>query len=173
MASRNDQTASFMLRFTQNIFKDESGSDQVQWRGKISHVQGGEQQSFSEVTEAIDFIQTKLTDLTKKATKGKTKEEQEGILSKSFDIWKKLSATGAKMAINTMKDPIKGVAQIQEQIQGQFSQVSEDISNRLEIDEWRGASKSDVKTVIESLNAVTTQLAELHKKVDHLSQNNK
>ena len=167
MAKNADQTASFMVRFTQKIFEDDKGESQVQWRGKISHVQGGDQTNFAEFSEAIDFIKDKLSSLTREATKDKSIEEQEGILGKSLDIWKKLSATGAKMAIETIKDPRKGVAQIQEQM----AQVGEDISQRLEIDEWRGASKSDFKTIMNSLIQLNRNVESLHQKVEDLAKN--
>jgi len=165
MAKRNDQTASFMVRFNQKIYQDAEGQDQVQWRGKISHVQGGDQTNFAEFSEAITFIQGKLSGLTKQATEDRTPEEQEGILAKSFDMWKKISTTGAKMAIETIKDPRKGVAQIQEQI----SQVGEGLGQKLEIDEWRGASKSDLQAVLKRLESVSTDLQALHAKVDAIT----
>ena len=158
-----------MVRFTQKIYEDAKGMPQVQWRGKISHVQRGDQENFVEFTDAINFIKSRLSDLTKKATEDKSPEEQESILSRSLDIWKKISTSSAKMAIETIRDPRKGVAQIQEQI----SQVGEDIGHRLEIDEWRGATKSDFKSIMETLNKVTTELAVLNKKVDKLSKTKK
>lgn len=173
MAQKNDQTASFMMRFTQKIYEDSDGAAQVQWKGKISHVQGGDYQNFVEASDAIDFIKEKLSTLTQKAAAGKSKAEQESILARSFDIWKKLSSTGAKMAMETIKDPLKGVSQFQEQIQEQMAQVSEDIGSRIEIDEWRGASKSDFKNIMESLDKVTSELSDLHKKVDLLSKKKK
>jgi len=133
------------------------------------NVQGGDQENFSEFTDAIDFIKDKLSDLTQKATQDKTPEEQEGILTKSFDIWKKLSTTGAKMAMETIKDPRKGVAQLQEQM----AQVGEDIGQKLEIDEWRRASKSDFKHIMESLQKVTSDIAALHDKVDAITTKKK
>ena len=166
MAKNPDQTASFMVRFTQKIYDDSEGNSQVQWRGKISHVQGGDQESFVEFTDAVSFIQSKLSDLTKKATSDRTPEEQEGILAKSLDIWKKISTTGAKMAIETIKDPRKGVAQLQEQI----SQVGEDISQRIEIDEWRGATKSDFRNIMESLRMMQNEIRSLHEKVDQIQK---
>ena len=48
MSPKKDETASFMLRFTQKIFNSESGEPQVQWRGNIRHVQGGEEKRFSD-----------------------------------------------------------------------------------------------------------------------------
>ena len=165
MAKSADQTASFMVRFTQKIFEDSDGKSQVQWRGKISHVQDGDQENFVEFSDAVDFIQRKLAVLTKNATKDRSPEEQEGILTKSFDIWKKISTTGAKMAIETIKDPRKGVAQLQEQI----SQVGEDISQRIEIDEWRGATKSDFRNVMDALNEMRTEISRLHEKMDQMN----
>ena len=37
MAVKKDETASFMLRFTQKIFQNEDGESQVQWRGTVSY----------------------------------------------------------------------------------------------------------------------------------------
>jgi len=62
--AKGDQTASFLLRFTQKIFEDEKGESNVQWRGKVSHVQGNDIKNFSELTDAMDFIQEKLSQLT-------------------------------------------------------------------------------------------------------------
>ena len=165
MTKRNDQTASFMVRFNQKIYQDTEGLDQVQWRGKISHVQGGDQSNFSEFSEVISFIQDKLSGLTKQATEDRTPEEQEGILTKSLDMWKKLSTTGAKMAIETIKDPRRGVAQIQEQI----SQVGEELGSKIEIDNIRSASKADLQTVLKRLEEVSADLRSLHSKVDAIN----
>lgn len=165
MAQRKDGTASFMVRFNQKIYQDSEGQDQVQWRGKISHVQGGDQTNFVEFADAISFIQQKLSGLTKQATKGRSPEEQEGILTKSLDMWKKLSTTGAKMAIETIKDPRKGVAQIQEQI----TQVGEEIGSKLEIDNIRSASKSDLQAVLSRLDEVSAEIRSLHDKVDAIT----
>lgn len=165
MTKRNDQTASFMVRFNQKIYQDNEGLDQVQWRGKISHVQGGDQSNFSEFSEVISFIQDKLSGLTKQATEDRTPEEQEGILTKSLDMWKKLSTTGAKMAIETIKDPRRGVAQIQEQI----SQVGEELGSKIEMDNIRSASKADLQTVLKRLEEVSADLRSLHSKVDAIN----
>ena len=160
MAKSN--TASFMLRFTQKLYNDETGESNVQWRGKISHVQGGEEKNFSEVQEAINFIQDKLANLTLKTTAGKTKEEQEGILAKSFDIWKKMAISTPKMLIDAIKDPKSQVAHIKDQI----TDVGEEIGQKLEIDSWRAASKSDLKNVMDKLEKLTNKVSEISDKLD-------
>lgn len=169
MASNNKQTASFMVRFNQSIY-EEAGEANVQWRGKISHVQDGDAMGFTDMSEAMSFIQDKLTKLTKDATADKSEEEQEGILEKSLDIWNKVKATGPKLLIETLKDPKKQVSQIQDQIQDQISHVSSEISSKVELDQWRAASKSDFKSIQDQISALTATVAALTEKIDQIAK---
>ncbi len=169
MTKKADETASFMVRFTQKIYED-NGEPNVQWRGKISHIQGGDQKSFVDFDKAIVFMQEKLAELTREATQDKTPEEQDGILNKSFDIWKKMTKVGPKLIIDTIKDPKKQVAQLQDQIQDQISQVSDEISSKVEIDQWRAASRSDFRKLMDTVNQLSKDVASLNQKVDKLSK---
>ena len=142
MAQQKKDTASFVLRFTQKVFQDEQGEHDVQWRGKIEHVQGGEELRFANVEEALTFIQGKLRDLTIQATEDKTPEEQQGILSKSFELWRRMAKDAPKMVRETIKDPMKQVAQIQSQIQEVGDTIGQRINERIDkasndLDEWR------------------------------------
>ena len=78
MATKKDETASFVLRFTQKIFQNEEGEPQIQWRGNMRHVQTGDEKNFSKFDEVVTFIQSSLTDLTVQATEHKSPEEQKG-----------------------------------------------------------------------------------------------
>ena len=166
MSVKKEETASFMLRFNQKIFNTESGDPQVQWRGNIRHVQGGDEQRFSDFEEVVEFIQSKLADLTLLAMEDKSPEEQKGILSKSFDLWKKMAFEGPKMVMETIKDPKKQVAQFQDQMH----QVRDEISQKLEIDSWLRASKADYKQVMEKLEALSGELSDINRKIDALSK---
>ncbi|MEM6631315.1 MAG: hypothetical protein AAF694_16660 [Bacteroidota bacterium] len=172
MASKKDETASFMLRFTQKIFNNESGEPQIQWRGNIRHVQGGEEKRFSNFDEALGFIQSKLADLTILAMENKPIEEQKGILSKSFDIWKKMAFDGPRIVMETIKDPQKQVAQLQDQLQDQLEQVKGGLSQKLEISSWLAASKADYQQIMQLLGQLSNDIAALNEKVDQLSQKN-
>ncbi|NKI31511.1 hypothetical protein [Croceivirga thetidis] len=167
MAKKAAQTASFMVRFTQKIY-DENGESEVQWRGNVSHVQGGEDLNFSDFKQAVDFIQQHLADLTMEATTDRTSEEQENILTKSFSLFKSVAATGPKMLKETLKDPRKQVANLQEQL----SEYGEELMEKVPIDQWRNASKSDFKIMQDSLSKLTKSVAELTKKVDAMNQAN-
>jgi len=167
MPNKTNQTASFMVRFSQQIF-EEKGEANVQWRGRVSHVQDGEQMNFADFNEAIAFMQEKLAALTMKATQDKSPEEQDGILNKSFYIWKKMAQTGPKILMDAIKDPKKQVAQIQ----GQMQEISEDISSRVEteVNQWRAASKNDFKEMQASLEEMHKQIKKLNKKIDKLKK---
>ncbi len=173
MAPKKDETASFMLRFTQKVFNNESGEPQVQWRGNIRHVQGGEERRFSNFDEAVAFIQSKLADLTFQAMEDKPIEEQKGILSKSFDLWKKMAFDAPRMMVETIKDPKKQVAQLQGQIQDQIEQVKGGLAEKLEINSWLSASKGDYQQIMQMLGMLSNDIADLNEKVDRLSKKGK
>ena len=174
---KKEETASFVLRFTQKIFQDSDGKPGVQWRGHIRHVQGGEEKRFSEFEDVASFIQTKLADLTIQAMEDKSPEEQKGILSKSFDLWKKMAFEAPKLVVDTLKDPKKQVAQFQNQINQVGEVISQKIEERvgqsLEIDEWRAASKNDCNNLVEMMGKMANSIEALSAKVEELSNNQK
>lgn len=173
MTNKLDQTASFVVRFTQQIYKDEQGQSDVQWKGKISHVQSDDEKRFSDVGDALVFIQSKLSAMTKSSTIDRTAEEQQGILKKSLRIWKKVSKNYPKYVLDAIKDPKAQVEHFQEQLQEGFQQVSEGISERLELNEWQPASKSDYQSMMEMMTTLTAQVSTLSKKVDSLAKKSK
>jgi len=174
MANKKEETASFVLRFTQKIFQSEEGEPQVQWRGNIRHVQGGEEKRFSEFDDAVTFIREKLADLTIVAMEDKTPEEQKGILAKSFDMWKKMALSGPQIVLETIKDPKKQFEQVQSQLhqasETLSQRVEETIAQRLPIDEWRASSKSDYKNLVGLIESLAKEVESLNKKVDKLSK---
>jgi len=165
MSKKAAQTASFMVRFTQKIY-DENGESKVQWRGNVSHVQGDEDLNFTDFNDAVGFIQEHLANLTREATNDRTTEEQENILTKSFSLFKSVAATGPKILKETLKDPRKQVANIQDQISG----YGEELLEKVPLDQWRNASKSDFKEMQEALDKLTRSVSDLSKKVDTLQQ---
>ena len=177
MAIKKDETPSFMLRFTQKIFKNKEGESQVQWRGNIRHVQGGDEKRFSEFDDAVNFIQGKLAEMTIQQMEDKSPEEQKGILSKSFTLWKKMALSGPKMVMETIKDPKKQVEQIQSQIQDQVEAIQHKVETRIaqnvDVDEWRGVSKSDHKSMMDLLAKMSKEISTLNKRVNKISKKEK
>jgi uncharacterized protein (DUF885 family) len=171
MAIKKDEIASFVMRFTQKIYQVEDGNDHhVQWRGNIRHVQSGDEKRFVAYEDAAGFVKEKLATMTMQAVEDKTPEEQKGILSKSFDLWKKVATTTPKLVLESIKDPKKQVAQIQEQLQEQLNQAGEAIGQKLEIDDWRSSSKNDYKNIVKILEQLAAEVTTLTQKVDALSK---
>ncbi|MEX1018348.1 MAG: hypothetical protein WDZ49_01740 [Litorilinea sp.] len=52
--------ASFVLRFKQQVRHDADGAPHVEWRGHIRHVQHDAEMCFTELHEAIEFMQDVL-----------------------------------------------------------------------------------------------------------------
>jgi uncharacterized protein YukE len=169
MSKTTAQTTSFMMRFTQKIYDNEQGEPTVQWRGRVSHVQSGDQTSFSEFHEAVSFVQKKLAEQTILAIEDKSPEEKEGLISKSFDLWKRMTLDYPKLVLEVIKDPKRQVAQIQDQI----SQVGDELGQKIEIDSWRSATKADFKDLQKQLDSMSNELLSLHKKLDQLTKSKK
>jgi len=168
MSNKQKETTSFVIRFTQKLYQDDQDETQIQWRGNIRHVQGGEEKRFSDFSKAMQFIQTKLADLTLESLEDKPAEEQKGILSKSFDLWKKVALDAPKLVIQTIKDPMAQVEQIQNQVKDVIDQNIEP-----EINQWRSASKTDFQELMAAVNNIAVEVKDLKKKVDKLSDKKK
>ena len=161
--SKKAETASFMMRFTQDIY-EEDGESKVRWKGNLSHIQSGEDINFSDFKDAVDFIHQHLASMTIGATSDKSTEEQENILKKSLSIFKTVAATAPVLLKETLKDPRKHVANLQESI----SEYGEGLLEKVPIDEWRSASKSDFQSIQETLADLTKSVASLHEKMEAL-----
>ncbi len=168
MSKNNEQNASFMVRFNQKIF-EENGEAKVQWRGKITHVQDGEDKRFTNFNDALVFMQKKLAEVTEHATRHESSEKQDNIIEKSFSMWKTLKDVGPKMLKDTIKDPKKQFANFQEQLQDQMFTIGEEISEKVQIDQWRNASRSDFNQIQNQITELSNQVTTLSKKIDQLN----
>lgn len=166
MNKKQEQTASFMVRFQQEIF-EENGESKVQWKGKISHIQDGDEKRFADFKDALQFMQKKLNALTEEATKNQPQEEQENILQKSLSMWKTIKDVGPKVLKETLKDPKKQLHNLQDQLQDQITTIGEEISEKVQIDQWKNASKSDFHKVQQQIEDLTAEIKKLSKKIDN------
>lgn len=169
MAKKQEQNASFMVRFNQQIF-EENGEDKVQWRGKVTHVQDGDEKRFSDFNVALTFMQQKLAELTEKATKHETQDKQENIIEKSLSMWKTIKDVGPKVIKDTLKDPKKQFSQFQDQLQDQIATIGDEISEKVQIDQWRNASKSDFQQIQNKIENLSSQIQKLSKKIDSINK---
>ena len=169
MTKNKDQNASFMVRFNQQIF-EENGDSKVQWRGKITHVQDGDEKRFTDFNDALTFMQNKLAELTEEATKHEPQEKQESIIDKSLSMWKTIKDVGPQIIKDTIKDPKKQLSNLQDEIQDKISTFGEEISEKVQIDEWRNASRSDFNKIQNQIESLSTQIQKLAIKIDTIKK---
>ena len=169
MNKKQEQNASFMVRFNQQIF-EENEEAKIQWRGKITHVQDGEEKRFSDFNDALVFMQNKLASLTEEATKHESSEKQESILDKSLSMWKTIKDVGPKVIRDTLKDPKKQLSHLQDEIQDKITIIGDEISEKVQINEWRNASRSDFNKIQNQIESLSTEIKKLSKELDTLNK---
>lgn len=169
MTKKQEQNASFMVRFQQRIF-EENGDSKIQWRGKITHVQDGDEKRFSDFNDALTFMQNKLAELTEEATKHEPQEKQESILDKSLSMWKTIKDVGPKVLRDTIKDPKKQLSHLQDEIQDKITTIGEEISDKVHIDEWRNASRSDFNKIQNQIESLAKEIKKLSTKMDTIKK---
>lgn len=171
MSAKKDETASFVVRFNQKVLKDDAGDPKIQWRGNIRHVQGGDEKRFSEFEDLLAFMQEKLASLALDGTDDPSVKDRKDDLSSSFDRWRQMAQTTPKKLIETILDPKKQIAEIQGRVQEVNENIKQNISEvtqSVEIDKWRSASKSDFKKMMEQMDVLSKAVQDLHTKVDQL-----
>ena len=169
MTKKQEQNASFIVRFNQRIF-EENGDSKIQWRGKVTHVQDGDEKRFSDFNDALTFMQNKLAELTEEATKHETSEKQESILDKSLSMWKTIKDVGPQIIKDTLKDPKKQLSHLQDEIQDKISTFGEEISEKVQIDEWRNASRSDFNKIQNQIESLSKEIKKLSTKMDTITK---
>lgn len=166
------ETASFVLRFTQDLWHDQQGEPRVEWRGQVSRVQDGVELRFTDLVEAISFIKDSLLKLTMGCVPKENQVYQEKALQESLKLWERF-AEGYTDMIATMprrgKQPESGQKQLNEGIEQPLQPW------RLIPPECPPANGLDPATVIENhaqllqtVIALQTQLETLNAKVAQL-----
>ena len=153
--------ASFMLRFTQEMWRDMQGEPHVRWRGHIRHVQGDEEERFTDFAEAITFIQRYLTQLTLDSLAGDGPVSQEKVFQESFKLWEKFASSYADMMFKAMEQTVKQSEVFQEQL-------DEAASNALKA--WQLPAQPGQDKLLEALNNLQSQIQTLTERVEQLEK---
>jgi hypothetical protein len=109
-------TASFVLRFTQDLWKDDVGDPRVEWRGHIRRVKDGEELRFTDITEAMTFIQNSLLDVTMNAVPKEDKNYREKAMRESLKLWEKFAESYTTLFMEAMQRSVKQSEVFQKQV---------------------------------------------------------
>lgn len=153
--------ASFVLRFTQELWQDTGGEPHVRWRGHIRHVQGTAEERFTDFADAVTFMQRYLTQLTIDTLSGTEELTQEKIFAESFKMWEQFASSYAKMMSQAMEQSVRQSETFREQI---------DEAGKRVMDAWRIPFQADQHTLAETVDHLQAQIEALAKKVETLEQ---
>jgi hypothetical protein len=161
MMKPQNNVASFVLRFTQEMWQDAQDEPHVQWRGHIRHVQGDEEDRFTDFAEAVAFIQRYLAQLTMEAIAGGQNMNQEKVLQESFKLWEQFASSYTGMMFEAMEQTVKQSQTFKEQI---------DQATQRALKAWQLPGQPDQKQMIEVLKSLQAQVEALTAKVEKLEQ---
>lgn len=161
MTKDQRRVASFVIRFTQHLWKDQTEEPRMQWRGHIRHVQGDQEASFTDLNEALSFIRYHLTQLTMEAAAGESQSEQETIMRESFKLWEGLASSYTEL----MKEALQRTLDQSEVMKGQLDEA---VGRALQ--SWNMPIGSDSKRVTSAIDKLNSQIQSLVEKIDRLEE---
>jgi hypothetical protein len=95
--------ASFVLRFTQDLWRDAAGEPQLRWRGHIRHVQSDADARFVDFADAVAFMRAQLARLTEASVSDATEADRESVMQASLEIWERFAQTSAEVLAEALK----------------------------------------------------------------------
>jgi len=96
--------ASFVLRMTQDLWKDGEGDPKVQWRGHIEHVQSHAELSFTDFADAIAFIQKHTTQVTMDSVAGEDSGMKAKAMRESLGMWQKFASNYSNIVMEAWEN---------------------------------------------------------------------
>jgi hypothetical protein len=160
--TKSHNVASFVLRFTQEMWQDTQGEPHVRWRGHIRHVQGDEEERFTDFAEAVTFIQRYLTELTADSFAGDEGASQEKVFNESFTLWEQFASSYSNMMFQAMEQTVKQSETVKEQL---------DEATKQALSAWQLPGHPDQKKILEALNSIQAQMQTLTDRIEKLEKN--
>ncbi|MCB0129542.1 MAG: hypothetical protein KDD78_01780 [Caldilineaceae bacterium] len=121
--AKQHNVASFLLRFTQDLWQDAEDDSHVRWRGHIRHVQGDKESRFTDFAQAVAFIQQNLSQLTMDTLSGEKNMSQEKIFAESFKLWEQFATSYTDIMQSAMEQTLKQSELINKQVEAARTQT--------------------------------------------------
>jgi hypothetical protein len=153
--------ASFVLRFTQELWQDTLGEPHVRWRGHIRHVQGDEEERFTDFAEAVTFIQRYLTELTLDSLAGDESVSQEKVFKENFKLWEEFASSYSNMMYQAMEQTVKQSESFKDQM---------DEATKQALNAWQLPGQLNQEKILEALNTLQAQIKTLTDRLENLEE---
>lgn len=85
-------------------------------------------------------------------------------------MWKTIRDFGPKVIRDTLKDPKKQFTHLQDELQDKISTFSEEISEKVQINQWRNASRSDFNKIQSQIENLSSEITKLATKIDTIKK---
>ncbi len=157
MEATNRNIASFLVRFTQDLWQDAAGDPQVRWQGHVRHVQNQTQQNFTEVAEAISFMQDELTTLTLNALETSRTMDREKGLQESMKLWERFANSYTDIVVGSVE---RGLAQ-SKALQSQIDDAMQSALSAWPTQKGEPALEAKVAALESEVAALSKRLAAL------------
>ena len=157
--TKTHNVASFVLRFTQELWQDTQNEPHVRWRGHIRHVQGDEEERFTDFAEAVTFIQRYLTELTADSLAGDESVSHEKVFKENFKLWEQFASSYSNMMIQAMEHTVKQSETIKEHM---------DEATKQALNAWQLPGQLNQEKILEALNGLQAQVRILTNRLEKL-----
>lgn len=169
-------SASFVLRFTQDLWRDQEGEPRVEWRGLVQRVKDGEELRFTDLSDAMNFIQESLLKVTMNAVPKEDKTYQDKAIRESGKMWEKFAETYTNLMVDAMQQTIKQSETFQRQMSDTVEQAmkpwwlnfvtppapkpqeNEATATQLQILQTLAALQAQIQTLSEKVTNLETQI---------------
>ena len=152
---------SFVLRFTQDSWQDTQGEPHIRWRGYINHVQSDDEVRFTDVSQALAFIQGYLTRLTVDTFSRSQVMNQEKFFWEGFKLWERLALNYISIMFQAMEHGLKQSERLTAQIEGISQQFFKP---------WRLPEQPNQKQLLEVLAELQEQIQALTERIEALEE---
>lgn len=170
--------ASFVLRFTQDLWRDDGGEPRVEWRGHIRRVQDGEELRFTDIAEAMNFIQNSLMQVTANALPKEDQSYREKAMRESLKLWESFAESYTTLFVNAMEKSVKQSEVFQKQVNETVEQVMKPWwlmglpgqANEKKSDKPAERSTDIDTQILQTLTALQAQIEQLTAKVERIEK---
>jgi hypothetical protein len=150
-----------MIRFVQELDQDSEGEPHIQWRGYIQYIQGNNEERFTDLAEAVAFIQQRLTELTITSLTRDERLSQERVFQESFKLWERFSSSYTNVMVRAMEQSLKQSETFTDHV---------DKATQQAIQVWTGPAQQRDGDIMEQLHQLQIQIKTLGDRVEQLEQ---
>lgn len=151
----SQDVVSFVLRFVREMGEDQ----EARWRGVIKHVQGNSESHFTQFSEAMEFMQTRVNELIETSFEETTRLNEENPFVETARLWGEFMPRYTKLMMDSMGEAMSGRSQTTQQMEQAMNAA---------LAMWGLPTQQDQERTAASLKAMTTQVTELVSKIEQL-----